>query len=60
MIRNLIVEAKEDETDQVPRSGLLFGITQAMEFMECLPVVKSLLAEWKNYLMERSIIIIQR
>ena len=60
MIRNWIVEAKEDETGQVPQSDLLYGITQVREFMECLPGAKSLLAEWKLCWVERSTIIIQR
>ena len=57
---NWIVEAKEDETDQVPQSDLLYGITQVREFMECLPGAKSLFAEWRSCLAEKSTIIIQR
>ena len=60
MIRNWTVEAKEEETDQVPKYDLLYGITQVREFMECLPGAKSLLAEWRNCWVERSIITIQR
>jgi hypothetical protein len=60
MIRNWIVEAKEEETGLVPQCVLHFGITQEMVFTECLPVAISLLAEWKICLPERSIIIIQR
>ena len=60
MIRNLIVEAKEDETGQVPQSDLLCGITQVREYTGCLLGAKSLLAEWRSCWVERSIIIIQR
>ena len=60
MIKNWIVEAKEDETGQVPQSDLLYGITLVREFTECLPAAKSLFAEWRSYWRERSTIIIQR